>query len=254
MFVLAFSRNFSGSEIDRVVERHDLWRLDLPKLMRPQVFQFSFLPESGEEAAPPPPVAPVAFQSFKRDGSIDWQLKIEGNSVSVNCLSYSRWNVVSRQAKNLLEKLLGLVLDQDNKMQSVTLQYIDTFVWSGDESEYDVEALFNRNSGFFPDKFRPSGKLWHFHQGEFAGCEGSNLPQRILQRIHLDAVVLEGRPIVRVDTTLRAEFSGGVEGSIEAVRSTTHQTLELLHSKNKELLSLVITDDLQQRISLNRES
>ncbi|MDZ4306780.1 hypothetical protein, partial [Allopontixanthobacter sp.] len=76
VFMVGFTRKFSAQEIDHVVERHDLWKSDLPKLMRPQMLQFSFGFDPAQEVEPSPPIIPAAFQSFKRDGSVDWQLKI----------------------------------------------------------------------------------------------------------------------------------------------------------------------------------
>lgn len=254
VFMVGFKRNFSATEIERVVEQHALWKSDLPKLLRPQMIQVIFDADQNQEAEPSPPIMPAAFQSFKRDGSVDWQLKIEDNVIAVNCLSYSRWDAISHQAKTLLEKVLGLILDEGNSLQNVTLQYIDSFIWSGDLTGYNVDALFNRESGFFPNNFKPIGPLWHFHQGEFEYFEGDPVPKRILDRIHLDATQAAGEAKVRIDTTLRSDFNGGVEATLDKVREVTQSTLNLLHSRNKVVLERLICDEMQQQISLNKES
>lgn len=252
VFLVAFSRAFSAIEIDRVVEKHELWKSELPKLARPQVIQVSFGVESDPDVGPPPPVAPAAFQSFKRDGSLDWQVKVENNLLSVNCLTYSRWDAVSRQARSLLEKIIPLLADQTNRALSVGLQYIDTFLWSGDLEAYNADGLFNRKSGFFSDKFMPVGPYWHFHQGEYDYIDESP-PKRILERVHLDAVMADNLPRVRIDTMLRSDFAAGSDAADKSFRDEVFKELEDLHIRNKKVLATVISEELQNKISLNRE-
>lgn len=254
VFMVGFSRSFGADEIARVVEHHHLWKADLPKLFRPPMLHVSFAEMEDQATAPPPPIVPAIFQSFKRDGSIDWQLKIENSFIAVNCLSYSRWDAVSRQAKILLEKVLGLILDENNRLQNVTLQYIDTFVWDGDISDYRVDGLLNRKSGFFPDSFDPEGPLWHFHVGEFEYFEDQATPKRILDRTHLDATEASGNARVRIDTTLRTEFRGGADAMLDSAREVLQETLNSMHSRNKLLLAKLICGELQDQIALHKES
>lgn len=251
VFLIAFSRAFSAIEIGRVVEKHELWKSELPKLTRPQIIQLAFGPENEPDVGPPPPVAPAAFQSFKRDGSIDWQFKVEDNLLSVNCLTYSRWDAVSRQARSLLDKVLPIVLDQSNRASSVGLQYIDTFLWGGDLEAYKADELFNKKSGFFPEKFRPVGPYWHFHQGEYDYLDQTP-PKRILERVHLDAVMADNIPNVRIDTMLRSDFAGGADATAKTFKNEIFEEFEALHVRNKAVLATVISEELQDQISLNR--
>jgi len=235
------------------VSHHSLWLTDLPKIERPQVFQFSIGDQAVEAAPTPPPISPAIFQSFKRDGSIDWQLKIDDSFVSINCLSYSRWDAISRQAKSLFEKVLGLLLDDGNRLQNVALQYIDSFIWFGDIIDYDVDYLFNRDSGFLPEKFKPTSPFWHYHVGEFEYFEQHEIPRRILDRVHMDAVEDANAAKVRIDTLLRAEFRNGADPTLSNVRNILQDTFDALHLRNKSILSNLICRDLQQQISLNKE-
>lgn len=251
VFILGFTRPFTVAEIEQVVASHSSWRSELPKVMRAQMINFVF----GEEnaLAPPPTPAPVVFQSFKRDGNVEWQLKVEGNAISVNCLNYSRWEAISRQALSFIERALRVLADEKNRLQNVTLQYLDTFVWAGD-GPYSAEELFNRESGFYPDNFKPEGSLWHLHRGEFEYFETEHPPKRILDRIHLDAVEENGLSKVRIDTTMRADFRGGIEGRLDSVHKVSSEALALLHKRNKIELAKLISEGMQNAISLNKES
>jgi len=252
VFILGFARDFSPEELNRVIEHHSLWKSDLPKLERMNVPQIA-LGDQPPDHAPQPLAEPAIFKSFKRDGSVDWQLQVRDSWLAVNCLSYSRWDAVSRQAKSLLEKVLGLVIDESNLLSHISLQYIDTFVWDGDAQEYDIDLLVNRNSGFYADCFRPASKSWHYHQGEFEFPEGEPT-HRILKRIHLDATEDEAGAKVKIDTVLRTDFKNGVLPTIEGVRGLVDRTFNDLHAKNKIILATLINQDAQDKISLNKEA
>lgn len=251
VFIVGFARNFTPDEVERVVAHHSLWKSDLPKLERLNVIQIAFGNEPPDQA--PPLAGPAVFKSFKRDGSLDWQLQVRDSWLAVNCLSYSRWDAVSRQAKSLLEKVMGLVIDESNLLSHISLQYIDTFVWNGDAQEYDIDLLVNRSSGFYADGFRPASKSWHYHQGEFEFPDVEPT-HRILKRIHLDATEDETGAKIKIDTVLRTDFKNGVLPTIEGVRGLVDQTFNKLHAKNKTILATLINQDAQDKISLNKEA
>jgi uncharacterized protein (TIGR04255 family) len=252
VFIVGFSRDFTPNELERVVANHSLWKSDLPKLERMNVIQIAFGDQPPDQA-PPPVAGPAVFKSFKRDGSVDWQLQVRDSWVAVNCLSYSRWDAVSRQAKSLLEKVLEFVIDESNLLSHISLQYIDTFVWDGDAQEYDIDLLVNRSSGFYADGFRPASKSWHYHQGEFEFPDAEPT-HRILKRIHLDATEDKAGAKVKIDTLLRTDFENGVFPTIDGIRGLVDQTLSDLHAKNKIILATLINQDTQDKISLNKEA
>lgn len=252
VFIVGFVRDFTAVELERVVAHHSLWKSDLPKLERMNVIQFAF-GDHPPDQMPPPVAGPVVFKSFKRDGSVDWQLQVRDSWLAVNCLSYSRWEAVSRQAKSLLEKVLGIVIDESNLLSHISLQYIDTFVWDDDGQDYDIDLLVNRRSGFYADRFRPASKSWHYHQGEFEFPDAEPT-HRILKRIHLDATEDETGAKVKIDTVLRTDFRDGVLPTIEGVRVLVDRTLNDLHAKNKTILATLINEDAQDKISLNKEA
>ncbi|MBT0670785.1 TIGR04255 family protein [Novosphingobium profundi] len=249
VFIVGFAHNFTPDVLERVVAHHSLWKSDLPKLERMNVIQIAFGDAPPDQA--PPPAGPVVFKSFKRDGSLDWQLQVRDNWLAVNCLSYSRWDAVSRQAKSLLEKVLGLVIDESNLLSQISLQYIDTFVWDGDVQEYDIDLLVNRGSGFYADGFRPASKSWHYHQGEFEFPDAEPT-HRILKRIHLDATEDQAGPKVKIDTVLRTEFENSGLPTLESIRGLVDLTLDDLHVKNKTILATLINQNAQDKISLNK--
>lgn len=248
VFVLGFSRQISVAEMDRFFSAHDSWRAELPKAERQSVVQiFVGDAPNGAPLPPQPPVNPAMFQSFRRDGTLEWQLHANDTWLAVNCLAYSRWDSVFKQAKSLLQKGFFSFEGDNLNITSVALQYIDTFVWDGPLADYDASLLLNSTSDFFPARFKPEGPNWHFHVGQWEGVsELSDL--RILSRIHIDAIVQGEMSHTRVDTILRQEMTPSLD-AIDVEKETDR--FNSLHVRNKEILTSVIGLEMQEKISLN---
>ncbi|PHR16455.1 MAG: hypothetical protein COA41_15385 [Sphingopyxis sp.] len=250
VFQLVFAREFQAGELKKFAEAHNDWKSDLPKIERMTVFQFAIGPESGPPPDQPEPAAPVLFKSFKRDGGLDWQLAAQNNWTAVNCLAYSRWAAVSKQAKGLLAQALTHLASADNPLTSISLQYVDKFRWDGNPEDYRVNDLLNRDSGFFPKSFDPKFPAWHHHTGQFSFHEDAKTPHRILERIHLDAAFEQEIPIVKIDTVMRVDLKKPIASSDPEIGNLVDEFFETLHLKNKRLLSEVINEESKEAISL----
>ena len=253
VFILNFARPIDASEMDRFFESHELWKAELPKSVRPNVFQVFLGPEGANGAPPPPPpatIAPAIFQSFRRDGALEWQMQANQNWLAVNCLFYSRWDAVSKQALNLLDRGLQSLQSEGLSVVSVTLQYIDTFVWEGSLLDYDSKGLLNPNSRMLPKEFNPDGPAWHFHSGAFDLSETKNSRRRLMRRIHIDSQVEGATSVSRLDISLTSDFLDGVGGLKPIAFDEITSEMEWLHEENKKLLSEIISEDMQHRIAL----
>jgi uncharacterized protein (TIGR04255 family) len=227
---------------------HDRIRADLPKIERAKVLQVIMGAAPGGVPVPPPSVSPVMFQSFKRDGNLEWQLQANDDWVAVNCLSYSRWDAIYKQARSFLEFGFHALGNSRPDVTNVALQFIDTFVWEAPTEDYEIDQLINRDSGYFPNRFQPDGPSWHFHEGQFEQFADSGA--RLLNRTHIDAIVRDGRPEVRVDTTLRLDVAKPVLETGSNLEDALN-SFEGLHARNKEILSQVISTAMQERVSLH---
>jgi uncharacterized protein (TIGR04255 family) len=253
VFILNFARPIDALEMDRFYNSHDLWKAELPKSERPQVFQF-FVGPGGSNGIPPPPppasIAPSIFQSFRRDGALEWQMQANQNWLAVNCLSYSRWDAVSKQALNLLEKGVGAFQSDGLPILSTTLQYIDTFVWEGEFSDYDTKGLLKPNSKLLPNGFSPHGPAWHYHSGTFDMSGSQNSGRRLMRRIHIDSQIEGSTSVTRMDISLTSDFLDDAGGLKIILKDQINVEMEWLHRENKKLLSEIISQDMQKRILL----
>lgn len=253
VFGLQFARPFSQAVIEQVVAAHGEWQDHLPRLARSGAFQVVI----GSFGLPPPDFGPfgggVTFERVKPDGALAWRLKVEGNSIFVNCLEYEGWTQVWAKVRPLLHRVTQLVdADGDNPVVSSILQYIDVFEWQGDAANYDASQLL-RAGALVTEPALSRGPFWHLHQGWFR--EDNRLGNgRLLERLHIDSVADErGTPTVKFDSYLAFTpqephaTQGGkllVEGSLGVAWFGT------LHDLDKELLASAITSEQAKKIGL----
>ncbi|QUD86972.1 TIGR04255 family protein [Phenylobacterium montanum] len=250
-FAFQFARPFNVEEIDTLAKDHDAIRSELPKLQRPMFLQFFVGPDASQTLNTPPGGA--NFESYKRDGTLDWRLSVTNNLLTVNCLTYTRWVDVWARAKHYISFAMPHLVKEDNAVSDIGLQYIDEFAWSGPIEEYDNRLILKAGGDNIPNSILGRGPLWHIHQGWFEPRERP-LNGRLLNRMHVDALLVDDKHIVRFDSTLSLDID-------EADRPTkcaalinedgiADQVLSELHAVNKAVLGSYITDDLAKEIEL----
>jgi uncharacterized protein (TIGR04255 family) len=260
VFVLTLGRGLEAGELGTVVKAHDRWRNDLPRLTRFGAHQIQeiTLTDDGPPQIKPveqPGVVGIAFDALKRDGSLDWRLRLQENWIGVNCLSYTRWSDVWPTARNFLAQVGEIIINPKLPIVGMALQYIDLFVWDGDTEQYRADGLFRKGSEYIPSSIWNRGPLWHLYQGWFTE---ENLPVagRRLEKVHIDAVEGGGVYQTKVDTTSRHDLADelpsyktafgtdGEEACIDAVFTA-------MHLQGNRLLKAYITDEMARRISLD---
>ena len=237
----------------KLKDAHDDWRVLLPKLAE--------LPDSVPSvSAPPTPLAvpaitPLKFLRFKADGSVDWRLLIRDGNIVVNCLSYTRWAHIWRQARSLFSSV-SQVLPDPTHIKSISLQYINLFHWDGVNEEYDVRSLISDESPYIPDCVVDLGPIWHVHQGWYIPTTNTT-EKSILEHMNIDASRDDnGRYFVKFESLHQVEFNGDV-GLPQLKQSFSEQPTEMdrsfdrLHDLAKESLGNYLTSGIQQGIDLH---
>ncbi|SHF06482.1 TIGR04255 family protein [Kaistia soli DSM 19436] len=252
VFTLIFQRPFDQKSLQDLQAAHSEWKAELPKIEIPQIFHFSIGPfDSAEQAAQ----SGIAFQSFKRDGSIDWRLLANMQTLVVNCATYTRWADVWGRARNLLASSAKHLARSGNVVASISLQYIDTFKWNGSAKSYSIDNLIRRDSRYFPEALWDANNspLWHLHQGSFRSKELA-IGGKLLDRMHIDATEEDGTSIVRFDSLLRLDafqpaaymrLFGPVDGKIDNLMNE-------LHAINKSSILGYLVDSMAEQIGMRR--
>lgn len=252
VFQLGLQRPLNPGEVERLVGAHGRWKADLPRINRVGTFQFVIGNTPG--VMPITPSGGVSFEAVKKDGTIEWRLKAEENTLTVNCLSYTRWNDIWTKSRDFLQQSCETILVADNAVRTYSLQYIDMFKWEGDPIRYDLSELLRSDSELVPSGLFKRGALWHCFQGWYQDVEGKQ-SGRLLIRPHLDSVEMDGGQfVVKLDTFLSYESEaphgmgqdlfGGTPAHIDAI-------FDWLHDSAKGLLRDYITDAMRERIGLD---
>ena len=250
VFIVNFQRALTAVELDRFYNSHDAWRPELPKSERPAVMQF-FVGPGAPNGPPPPVVAPAIFQSFRRDGGLDWQMQANQNWLAVNCLTYTRWDAISKQAMGLLEKGFLALGDDGLQISAVTLQYIDLFIWDGELDSYDISDLVVLGSQFVPSDFKSDGPGWHIHTGSFDLSGTLQSGRRLMRRVHLDSQIENGTAVTRMDVSLTADYSADNGSHVPYEFNGVVSEFSKLHDENKSIMACVLSKGMQERISLH---
>lgn len=274
-FALILGRSLDRAEIEAVTSAHNRWQKELPKIapiFEQQVTFAGLETQSALANLPGLPIPPglqlpsmagsvalkgVVFDAIKRDGSLDWRLRADGEMLGVNCLSYTRWHDVWANARNLLSQACSIVMKPNLPVAGAALQCIDVFLWEGDSAEYRADQLFRMDADYFPRSIRDHGPLWHMHQGWFRH-EGLPFAGRRLEKIHIDAV--EGTfggakgYSVKIDITLRYDLEtplNSYAALFEGERAFIDIVFNDMHEQNKRFVSEILTEDVQRRIGLH---
>lgn len=252
VFIVHFDRPLAGEELDRIFELRDELANDLPKAERSPYFQFA-IGTNGPSGSVMPSAsfaaAPVSIQSFKRDGSLDWRLHAAADFVAVNCLSYSRWELVYVQAKKYLSAAMGSLIESEINIKSIVLQYIDSFKFEGDLKKYSVFDLVDRKSGYIPTSFSPNSHLWHVHVGQYESLD-TEVTGSLLNRVHLDSMEAAGLVETKIDSTHQYFLEESVARKPYNFEDLQEELFAKLHLKNKSTLKELLTKQVQKIIGL----
>ena len=207
----------------------------------------------GEQPAPPP-LPPLDFVRHKADGSLGWRMHILDQSIAVNCLTYTRWPHIWKQARTLFAAV-SEILPQTTLVESVCLQYINIFAWNGTTTDYDSRALLDEQSPCVPASILDRGPHWHLHEGWFSPV--TDQPGgRVLDRMHIDAIDDQtGRHVVKFESLHRLDFEPSRISRLGEALSTATKAIdtsfELLHDRAKRSLGNYLNADVQGAINLH---
>ncbi len=253
VFALQVSPAITGDDRRNLENARGQWEGFLPGIAESTMLAVG-VSNPGEQP-PPPPVPPLDFVRHKSDGGLDWRLHILDGNIVVNCLTYTRWPHIWKQARGLFAAVSG-VLPETTLVESVYLQYINIFSWSGTTENYDSRALLDEQSPSVPASVLDRGPHWHLHQGWFSPLTAP-LAGRILERMHIDAFDdPTGRHVVKFENLHRFDFDrdGGVPFLREAFSTATtamDASFDHLHGRARKSLGAYLTPDIQRSINLH---
>ena len=258
VFSVLFDRQLPPGSFAAVVNAVEQFKSEMPGGGPIQGVSFAF----GGAGMPPPffqqpmSISGVMLTRSAPDGSIESELRVEQTSLSFRTTRYSRWDTIWNTAQRYFGAVLGSYIDAGAQLKSISLNFVDKYVWHGEANECDAEKLLRRGSCYIAAQVFNQRDLWHSHTGAF---ERVNAHTKRLMNINVDCldevVNVESRRVIVITTVLTDLFGQPgydpiVSTSSDALEFITTQMLTL-HAENKKILADAITDAMANQIALN---
>ncbi len=169
---------------------------------------------------------------FTRNASNNAPLEtvvFDGTSITYETTEYQRWDTFKRRTNKITADVLQIA-SQSVDYQSVSVEYIDRFMYLGKATEANVGDLLV-NAGAMLHADAATGKhLWHLHRGWFENFNGG----KVLINQNFDAqegiVAGENAPTRSLQVLTKAELRADSNDlSVEKYE----ENLEMLHDLTK---------------------
>lgn len=261
-FVLILNRPLVPEEVASIIAGHDEWRDRMPGLSRSHTVSFPIQSGGGATQISLSPSGPPNGAQFRRaapDGSIEWQMRVEGNAIAVVCADYSNWEGVFTEVKRVLEAVFRTVATTNNDLRAsaCVLEYTDRFIWEGLEEKYETQSLLNPQSESLPRSVLDKGAEWHAHTGWFTRIDGV-VSGRRLDNINIDAIKdSDLGPTVNIVISMTHTFEVPMGSAAKIFGKTSQKrpaALEVcfnqMHDENKRLMVSLLQPKIAEKIGL----
>ena len=255
VFVLKFERPLEEAQFMRVLRVAERFNRELPN--KTPILGISFV--VGPDSKNPPSPIPTTLKgtSFKRpgvDGGFTHELNVETDALTFRITLYSRWDAIWQEADKYFSSLIELYAEQA-RLLTISINYVDKFVWSGNIDKCRPSALLRAGSKYICPHVYDINELWHSHTGAFIRLDSHT---RRLLNVNIDSLdenLAEGsRRVVLVTTILNDQLNqyGYEESRIspEVIVDYINQRMQDLHGFGKDVLREIINDEMCRRIAL----
>lgn len=257
VLVLHFDRPLEQSLLSTAIAAVDQFKEELPgsTLLFGSGFSVAF---SGAPSMPMQmqmPATGVALHRSAPDGTIENELRVESASITFRTTRYSRWAAVWSQARRYYSAVIGAYLENGSSLANVSINFVDKFVWNGDQKDFDSGLLLSIDSEYVAKHIFSRNDLWHNHIGAFIRSDDQT---KRLMNVNIDCLDeingILSRRAISITTVLNDMFNQpGFEPLAVANDDlmefiTAH--MESLHVFDKEILSKTLVESMAKQIAL----
>lgn len=236
---------------------------DLPRLDPVQVGTIYF----GQGEPPPhPPGAPVVMAAFKRDGTLETRLLLNGPMLTVNFLLYTRWGELWPKAAFWIQESLDAAATAHQpgtapplEVIGLTHHIVDVFRWRGPAESISVVDLFTDKPPRLPEAaWTATGSPWQATHSVNERFSLAGLPPSTLaDHLSVDLGSEEGVGWrLRLEHVLEARFSHSLflTGLFSRPQSggmpLAETVMDEFHVRNRLLVQSLFRPDVLSRIGL----
>ncbi len=258
MFVLQFHRPLKPENFASVKSLTEQFRTELPGGGPIQSMAFAIGGPTPQFSVPPPqlPITGHVLNRTAPDGSLESELRVELGSMSFRTTRYSRWATIWGSAHRYFGTFLNAYFSGGAQLASVSLNFVDKFVWHGEIDNCDASKLLRNSCDYVTPQIFNRRDLWHSHTGAF---ERFDQQTKRLININFDCLDeisgIHPRRVISMTTVWTDMFGQPGFEPVTLINSDALEFLSVhmasLHALNKEILSNSIVESMAQKIALN---
>jgi uncharacterized protein (TIGR04255 family) len=246
-FALEWPVELTEAELLAIAGAHEKLKASLPTSTPLQTVTFQVVsgqPGSTSTSGP-------AGHTFSRQGPAGTAraLEVQRNRAVGQVNDYTRWAPVWKEVKNWFSTIGSII--GDRQITHVGLQYNDVFHWRGDPDSLDLKKVFSENSTLLPRNVFTLKGLWHSHHGYFVD-RLKPVNHQLLENINVNLQDELGQRSI-VITTVHKALVADIRGW-DQMSTKIDELMEDLHSRNKDILKNLLSDEAAKSITLFKES
>ena len=253
-FALNFNRPMSEGDIAKARQIEPVVKDFLPGTASIGGPFPGFVPPGFSLAGLPFPSVPtgIVFQRVKPDATPAWMLTAQQNSITAQCMDYTRWADVWGRVRTWFSHLYNLVKSTDLLISSVSLQYKDQFSATKPLDADALEQLLRIGTQYLPARTFQNKELWHVNQGWYLPVI-EPISGRQLNVLNMATRDSGDAILLIIDQLFRYEIDDRTLSLFtdHADRLLIDVVMEDLHTQNKSLLRDLLTAQMAGRIRLD---
>lgn len=191
----------------------------------------------------------VQFQKMTSLGTASRQMIVSRGNCTFIVHDYSRWVTMLEDAIRCLQLIMPVIL-ADKAINAIGLQYTDAFTWKEDPADLNMKDVFREDTGLVPAHALNLKHLWHNHHGYLENVT-EPVPHVLTTNVNVTVQDVSGERMIQIITTHRATLEKPIRLSTSAYFDVVANIENHLHSRNKSLLSQLLSEDVSNKINLN---
>jgi uncharacterized protein (TIGR04255 family) len=244
-FAIEWQQELTASDAAGLQSVSEELRSVLPMFQPSQAVVFQMGPQGGVPQIVQGGVAGFTLSRPTSGGGVSRLLELERQRCVVRINDYTRWHLVWPEVQKWFNAV-GSRLGRRN-FTAIGLQYNDVFHWRDQIETFDPKEVFREGSPFIPANATGNKNAWHSHHGYFETIQQpTNL--ELNENINVNIIDNFGRRSVNIATVHRAKIS---LWEWAEVWETLGSIMEVLHDRNKKILSSILNDEVTESIHLN---
>lgn len=196
----------------------------------------------------------ISYRRISPNGTLDTELRIERHSITYVTTNYTRWNPTWQKAKEYLDQLIGVYV-QHARINAISLNYVDKYVWKGASEDFQPRLLINDESQFISRNIFSTQDFWHSHTGAFYKI--NDTVKRLLN-FNVDAIEepIEGKfhKVISLTTVITDMLDQPGYALIDYDQANlvefVDHAMQSMHDFSKTVLTSTLTLDVQKQIGL----